>query len=184
MIIGLTGSIAAGKDTAIEYLVNQKKFKVCTISDAVKRETMKIGFEIKRENLQNVGNSGREKYGAGYWAKKILEEVEIEEDIIINGLRHPGEIAEIKKFPNSYILAVDAPEKLRYERMLKRSKLGDPKNYEDFKKVDERDLNEGKELGFRVAECIELADFKIINDETLLKFYSKLNEVYSKIKNS
>ncbi|MCX5704308.1 MAG: hypothetical protein NT066_07480, partial [Candidatus Omnitrophica bacterium] len=67
MIIGLTGRMCSGKGVIKDYL-EKKGFRYTTFSDVVRAEAVKRGIEIKRKNLQDLGNDLRQKEGAGIWA--------------------------------------------------------------------------------------------------------------------
>ena len=187
MIIGLTGTIASGKGTFSKYL-QQKGFKYITISDLVREEARRQNLEIQREVLQNIGNLMRKKHGNNYWAKKAKEKININENFIIDGIRNLGEVEELKKLPNSIIVGIDAPEDLRLKRMEKRNKSieegrkdSDPKNLLEIKKLELRDRGfKEPEHGQQVLKCLELADYKIINDSSLEEFYRKIDEILKK----
>ena len=181
MLIGLTGRIYAGKGTIVKYFLDEG-FKHVTISDIVKKYVKKESLEINRENLQNIGNKLREEEGPGIWAKKAIEEIDLSENYLLDGIRHPGEIEELKKIKNSYLIALDAPQNIRYQRMLEMKRGIDSENWKDFVKTDERDYDEGTLLGFQVKICMRLADFMISNDSSLEDFHKKINEIYSQIK--
>lgn len=189
MIIGLTGTLGSGKGTFAKYL-EQNGFKYITISDIVREEARKKDLAIKREVLQNLGNLMREKYGNGYWAKKAIEKIDIKENWLIDGVRNVGEIEEIKKLPNNIIIGIDAPEDIRLMRVEKRNKFEeegrqpseDPKDKKSLKKAELRDRGfHEPEHGQQVLKCIDLADFKIINDSSLEEFYKKIDEILKKI---
>jgi hypothetical protein len=66
---------------------------------------------------------------------------------------------------------------------LKRGKPSDPKNWEDFLKVDNRDFSDpDNPLGQQVGKCIEIADFKIINDANLNKSKKEIELIWEKVK--
>ena len=189
MILGLTGTMGSGKGTFSKYL-KQKGFNYISISDQVRKEAEKKGFEIKREALQNIGNLMRKKYGNSYWAKLALRKINENQNWIIDGIRNTGEIKKIKKFPNSFIIAIDSIESIRLRRIEKRNKLteegrknSDLKNKDGLKKAELRDRGfKEPSYGQQVIKCIKMADYKITNNSSLQDFYSKIDEVLRKIK--
>jgi dephospho-CoA kinase len=181
LIIGLTGRIASGKGVIADFL-KEKGLNYTTVSSVVRKEAFELGLEITRTNLQNLGNSRREEFGAGYWMKKIIETISPNENYVIDGIRNPGEIDELKKLASDnrkfYLIAIDSPFQERFRRMLNRAKLSDPKNLEEFIKIDERDFVESNPLGQQVGKCMKQADYLINNSNSLEEFRKNIEEVY------
>ena len=90
MIIGLTGRIAAGKETLTDFL-RKKGFIYLETSKMLAEELEKRGLEINRWNMQNLGDELREKYGSGALMKMLLEKTEPNKNYIFDSLRNPGE---------------------------------------------------------------------------------------------
>ena len=97
MIIGLTGRIASGKGEIAEFL-KEKGFEYYTISQAVREEASKIKIPITRESLQDVGDLIRKYEGTSGWIKRIIQKINLSKNQIIDGIRNPGEIEELKKY--------------------------------------------------------------------------------------
>ena len=183
MIIGLTGRIAAGKETLTDFL-RKKGFIYLETSKMLTEELGRRGLEINRWNMQNLGDELRENYGPGALMKMLLEKTEPEKNYIFDSLRNPGEAEFLRKNVKDFILiAVDAPQKIRFERILKRNKPSDPKTWKEFLKIDNRDFfDETNPMGQQVGKCMELADFKIVNDADLKKSKKEIKEAWEKIK--
>ena len=183
MIIGLTGRIASGKGEVAEFL-KEKGFDYYTISQKVRELAGKINLPIKRESLQDFANLIRKYEGAGAWVRRIIVEnvSDIEKrNYVIDGIRNPGEIEELKKTGNFILISIDAPFEIRYERVLKRNKDSDPKERGEFIKIDTRDFGEADQDGQQVGKCMAMADFHLMNDSTLEEFHGKIEDVYRKI---
>jgi dephospho-CoA kinase len=100
----------------------------------------------------------------------------------IDGIRNPYEIRYLQENTQFYLVAVDAPAEVRFERMRERRRSGDPENLEEFVRVDARDRGAGEaEKGQQVGACISAADFSIWNDGALTELRSKVAAVLSKI---
>ena len=84
-----------------------------------------------------VANDLRKKLGNGALARLALENAK-ESKIIIDGIRNPAEVDELKK-SNAIIIAVDAPLQTRFSRLISRNRSSDPKNWQDFIEMDRRD---------------------------------------------
>jgi dephospho-CoA kinase len=180
MIIGLTGRIASGKGVIKDFL-HEKGFCYFTISDVVREEAARRGIPIERSFLQELGNEVRKKEGAGSWMKRLIKKFQPGFDYIIDGIRNPGEIDELRNIPGFYLIAVDAPLEIRFKRLLARAKPSDPKTWEGFLEIDNRDFGEQDPLGQQVGKCMETADFKLINDSDMEEFHKKIQEIYNKI---
>lgn len=183
MIIGITGRIAAGKETLTEFL-RKKEFIYLETFKVLAEELEKRGLEITRWNMQDLGDEIRVKYGVGGVMEMLLKKTEPGKNYIFDSLRNPGEAEFLKKNVKDFILiAVDAPQKIRFERILKRGKPSDPKIWEEFLKIDNRDFfDETNPMGQQVGKCMEIADFKINNDADLKKSMKEIEEVWEKIK--
>ena len=184
MIIGITGRMCSGKGVVKDYFSN-KGFRYTTFSDVVRAEAIKRGIELKREYLQDLGNELREQEGGEVWAKKIIQKMENGKNYVVDGIRNPGEIDELKKAQNIgkfFLISVDASRERRFDLMVKRAKESDPKNWEDFVRLDNRDFGIGEpDWGQQSQRCMEMADFKIENNGDVEEFMKRINQVYEKI---
>ena len=173
MIIGLTGRIAAGKGVVANYLKG-KGFNYLSLSQAVRDEATKRGIEHTRKNLQDLGNELRIKQGNSVWAQKIIKLI-VDGHHVIDGIRNHKEILELKKLKDFILVSVDAPQEIRFKRVILRGKISDPKIWEDFLILDKRDFGEENDSGQQVSKCMELADIKIINNYQNIK--AKIKEI-------
>jgi len=184
MIIGLTGTMACGKDVIADIL-KKKGFISLTLSDEVKEEAKTRGVEIIRENLQNIGNEMRKESGNGILAQRALRKVtDPQKNYVINGIRNTAEVAELKNWPSFYLIAVDAPQQMRFQRMIQRNHASDPKNFYDFMRLDAIDqgLNQD-ENGQQVKACIQLAEYHIFNEFSAERLTDKVTFMIQQIMN-
>jgi dephospho-CoA kinase len=184
MIIGLTGTMASGKD-AVADILKKRGYVYLSLSDEVREEAKNRNIEVTRENLQALGNEMRKNEGPGILAQRVLMKItDPQKNYIINGIRNPAEVAELKNWPSFYLIAVDAPQQLRFQRMMTRNRPSDPKVFYMFMKADNKDQGIGEEeSGQQVAACIKLADVSIFNDFSLERLIDKVNFMIQQIQN-
>jgi len=182
MLIGLTGRIGAGKETLTEFLRN-KEFIYLETSKLLKDMLQEKNLEITRTNMQNLGDELRKKHGAGALMKMLLEKIDINKNCIIDSLRNEGEVKFLKKNVKDFILiSVDAPQKIRFERVVSRNKASDPKIWEEFLITDNRDfLDKNNPLGQQVGKCMEMADYLIVNDNDLESSMKEIEKIWEEI---
>ena len=180
MLIGLVGTLGSGKGIVRE-LLEERGFNGKIFSDVLKEELIKRGIEVNRENLQDMGNEIRNNEGTNTLAKRLIASLDLTKDCFVDGARNPGEIEELKV--NGFvILSIDAPREIRFKRMLERGAKRDPKTWDEFLKIEKRDLGEEDKAGQQVSKCMEMADFKLINDLDIKDLNNKITEFLKKIK--
>lgn len=173
-IIGLTGTLGAGKGTVANY-IQEKGYTYTSCSDYLRKELRKLGIEENVDNLKALGDSLREKYGPGHIAEELLKT--ITGPTIVDSLRHPGEILALKNNSKSFILiAVDAPIEVRYERVKARKRAGDMVSFDVFVR-QEKDQMEGKGGQIQLVECFKLADYQLVNDQDVPYLYHKVDQI-------
>ncbi len=182
MIIGLTGSLAAGKGVVSDFLKKQG-FAYLSLSDELREYLKENKIELTRENLQNEGNKLRQEKGAGVLAEMVKEKIINQQyrKAIVDGIRNPAEVEILKKMKNFFLVAVDAPKESRFKRMQERNRESDPITWEYFLKVDKRDQGEENPLGQQVRKCMNKADFMLINDGSFEEVEIKVRELYNKL---
>lgn len=182
MIIGMTGSVSAGKETLVGFL-RKKCFEYFITSDLLKEELEKRGVGITRKSMQDLGDELREKHGAEVLMKMLLEKININENSILDSMRNPKEVEFLRNNLDNFILiAVDAPREIRFKRLLSRGKFSDPKNWEDFLKMDARDRSDpDNPLGQQVGKCIAMADHVLINEGTIEEMEKKVGDLCRKL---
>jgi dephospho-CoA kinase len=182
-VIGITGTIGSGKEVVKEIL--SKNFNCYSVSLS---SVIQSQFKDKsdRRTLQDMGNELRKKYGNFILAKLATDYMQKDKEmIIVDGIRNVGEIDYLKrKFGKKFILvAVDAPREIRWERIKARAREGDPKTWEEFLELDERDQGSGEPLyGQQVKKCMELADIVFINDGSVQQLNEKINSFIISLK--
>lgn len=182
MIIGLTGTLSSGKGIVAEFL-KKKGFVYLSLSDELREIAKEKKIELTRENLQNLGNQLREEQGTGILAELVREKIKNQEytKAIVDAIRNPAEIIELRKIKDFFLISVDAPFKIRFNRIVERNRESDPKTWDDFLKVDARDQREENEKGQQVRKCMEQAEFTIINDKELKDLEDTIRILFQKI---
>lgn len=186
IIIGVVGQIAGGKGILVKYLTEKLGFVSFSLSSIVHDELKKKGAkEFTRKTLQDMGDELRKKEGDDVLAKRTIEQLNQlnrSSKIIIEGIRNPGEIEFLKKNTNFILIGVKAKRELRFKRLLSRGKLWDPKNWNDFVRVDRRDLGVGqKKSGQQVGKCLAYCDYVMTNNKDIRDFQEKIEELIKKI---
>ena len=184
-VVGLTGTMGSGKNSVKQIIMQRFSCYHVTLSDVIRGEIEKKRGQLDRTKLQDMGNEMRQKYGNHILAMVAIEYLPRDKDmIIVDGIRNPGEVEYLKKkFGNDFFMvAVDAPKEVRFERLKGRNDPKDPQTIEDFKKADARDQGKGEPpYGQHVGACVKMADFTITNAGTLKQLEKDVAEVVGKI---
>jgi len=184
MIIGVCGSIAAGKETLTSFF-REKGFVYFETSAILKEMLAERGLEITRGNMQNLGDELRKKDGPGALMKIMLDRAkkDLNKNYMFDSLRNDGEATFLKQNCNDFVLiGVDASKELRFNRIISRGKPHDPKTWDEFLKVDNRDLNDkDNSQGQQTQKLLDIADFKIINDSSLQSAMKQVEEIFNKL---
>ena len=185
-VIGITGTLCSGKGVVKDLLSRKLNCYTVSLSSIIRAELERKQKDFNRKILQDQGNELRRKYGADILARLAIDYMQRDKEaIIIDGIRNPAEVKYLRKeFGKNFVLiAVDAPKKIRFERMVRRARRDDPKTWEEFLELDERDQGKGEpEYGQQVRKCIEQADFLIMNDGSFEDLEKKVNEIILKIR--
>jgi dephospho-CoA kinase len=180
MIIGITGWFAAGKDTVCDYL-EKKGFEKISLSDIIREHCTEEGIEHSRDNLRNMGNSLREKYGPDYLAKEALKRMQAnckKKNFVIPSVRQPAEVEILRKDPNFHLWEIYAPQKIRYERLIKRARGEDEVSitFKEFVKKEEAEMGDGPNCQ-QVDKVIEECDFQIDNSDDFADLFKRIDKV-------
>ena len=176
IIFGFVGLPCAGKGTVIDYLVKKHGFFYSSTSDEIREEIRRHGQEITRDNLQKTAGEMRQKYGPDIWARRAWEKVlnSGQNKAVVDAIRAVEEVEFLKKQPGFRLVAVLASPKIRFQRMTKRDREGDPKTWEEFLKMEERDKNaEGR----NIDDCLAMADFELENNGTIEELEKQIESV-------
>ncbi|MCX6778311.1 MAG: dephospho-CoA kinase [Candidatus Micrarchaeota archaeon] len=142
MIIGLTGTFGAGKGEVAKYLKG-KGFAYHSCSDVLREELKRRGVEENVDNLAELGNRIRMTHGDGELARRLLKTIRErgEKNSVVDSLRTPGEIEELRKAGDFHLIALDALPEIRYARIKLRNRPGDNVSYEKFLEQERSQLS-------------------------------------------
>jgi len=168
LVIGLTGSFGSGC-TTLAKILSKHSFDYISLTSILNKVALSRGKDPsvlpkkdRRKLLQDIGNELRLK-DQGFLIKEALKLVKDDgKDIVISCIKNPGEIKELKKIPNAYIIALDTSFEERQKRILIPEYEGD---LNQFIKDNDREGDERIKHGQRLQECVDLADVLINNEE-------------------
>ena len=185
MIIGLTGKNAAGKGELAKH-IHSKGFVYLSLSDALREEATERGLSHSRDTLISLGNELRKKFGNGILAERINEKIKKEKDegkndFVIDSIRNPGEIEELRKNEGFLLVGVVTDQKVRFQRLLKRGRIGDAATFEAFQEQESRE-NNNEASGQQLDKCLELADRRISSNGTIEEANREFDEWVASLK--
>lgn len=176
MIIGLTGKNAAGKGEVAKVL-KEGGFEYYSLSDVLREELEARKQAPTRENLIQVGNELRQKYGPSVLASRILAKLEVDKNYVIDSFRNPREVEAFRSKDNFHFLHVTALPEIRFERIKSRKREGDPQNLAEFKKLEEREANSPDPYAQQLDSTAQMADVEVENNAGLEEMREKMKEL-------
>lgn len=182
LIIGITGTLGAGKGTIVEYIVKNKGFKHYSVSDFLTNELKKQKRTVNRDNMREIANEIRTKFGPSYIIRKLFDKAKKQKSgVIIESIRNPKE-AEFIKASGGYLFAVDASIKTRYLRISSRGSSKDSITFDEFKTQEEKEKNSTDPNAQNLSKCMEMADYTFKNNSTIKNLNKKVEGVIRKLK--
>ena len=182
IIIGITGTLGAGKGTLVDYLIKNKGFAHFSVRDFLVEELKKRGMEINRDTMTSLANELRANHSPSYIIDQLYEQAKAGgKNSIIESIRTPGEIASLRAKGNFYLFAVDADPKIRYERISLRKSATDNIDFETFLANEKREMTATDPNKQNLSECIKQADFVFDNNGDLEKLYEQLVSVLDRL---
>lgn len=180
--IGITGTLGAGKGTIVDYLVKEKGFVHFSVRDFITQEIERRGMPVNRDSMTIVGNDLRKQHSPSYITDELYKQAqETGKNCIIESVRTPLEVSELRKNSNFYLFAIDADAKVRYERIVVRGSSTDNVSFETFIANEQREMTSDDPNKQNLKACIEQADYLFSNDGDFEDLHQKIEEVLDKI---
>ncbi|MFV1950849.1 MAG: deaminase [Nitrospinota bacterium] len=180
MIIGLTGENCSGKGTVAGYL-KKKGFYCYSLSDVIREELEEEGNEVTREALIKKGNELRQRYGPSILAKRILSKIESDKNYIIDSIRNPAEVEELRSREDFILIHIYSSKEKRFERMRLRNREGDPKTFDAFMKIEEAEARNADKTKQQLVECMKIADKRVVNDLDFNHLYKEIDNLLEEL---
>lgn len=181
MIIGITGTIGAGKGTIVDYLIENFAFHHYSVRQFLIEEAERRGLPLNRDVYVAIANELREKNSPSYITDQ-LHQIAIEKggNAVIESIRTPGEIESLRKKGDFFLLAVDAEPHLRYERIIVRNSETDQISFDTFVANEKREMTSTDPNKQNLSECIKQADFVIRNDYDIPTLHAQIDQIVTK----
>jgi dephospho-CoA kinase len=183
IVIGITGTIGAGKGTIVDYLQNKEGFKHFSVRDFIAREIQKRGLELNRDTLTATANDLRANNSPSYITDQLFAEARKSgKNSVIESIRTPGEILSLREKGRFFLFAVDADEKIRYSRIQKRGSATDHIDFDTFLANEQREMHTDDPNKQNLRKCIEMANYRFTNNGTIEELESQVAKTIAKIK--
>lgn len=180
MILGITGTIGAGKGTVVDYLVKEKGFTHYSVREEITQEILRRGLPVNRTNMNEVATDLRRTNAPDYYPTLFMTRAEKDgiTDYVMESIRNVQEAKTIQQH-GGFVLVVDADEQKRYARIKGRGSHTDDVSFAEFQKQEAREMtseNPNDPSYMNIRGVMDIADATLLNDGTLKELHAKIDE--------
>jgi dephospho-CoA kinase len=183
LIVAATATHGAGKGTLGMYLA-RREFKHFSCRKFLYEEIDKRGLSRDRDSLNAVSNDLREKHGAEYVAFSVYERArQWKGHALIESIYTPAEIecmrkASLEAGERFSLVAIDADQRIRYDRAYRRGSETDSVTFEQFASKERREMGSVDPHKHNLIACREMADIVFDNSTTIEHFFRQLDDYF------
>ncbi len=181
MIIGITGTLGAGKGTVVEYL-KSKGFGHYSSSGILKEILAERGLPATRFNMSSLADELMKTHEGGilHFSHERAQQEGIK-DYVLEAIHRESEALYIKSI-GGVVVGVDADVEKRYERIAKRKEgEKDDVTYEQFLADVKREDEGGGGTGSNIRAALKTADAVVMNNGSQEELFAQVEEVLKKI---
>lgn len=179
IILTFAGPPASGKGTCCEYFVKKYNAVHLRFSQPTRDILDIIHLPRTRDNMQKLSLVLRRNFGADIFSKILAAQAQeaASKLVVIDGARRLADVDHLKAISGFHLVAVDAPAKLRYERLIARRENPDDamKTWDEFLKQEQADAE------VLIPEIMAQAESRIINGGSMRELQRKLDEIYRNV---
>ena len=180
MILGVSGLNGAGKGEVVDVLASLG-FRAFSLSDVIRDELRAQRLEPTRERMIETGNALRAAEGPAGLATRLAAKLERGQDYVVDSIRHPAEAETLRAFAADFrLIWVAAAEHVRFDRMRRRGRVGDPTTLEDLREVEGRELANENPSAQQLLAVRDLADVTVANEGSLEQLGTAVREALRK----
>jgi dephospho-CoA kinase len=163
-VVVLAGMPGSGKEEFV-LVARALGYDVVHMGDVVRAEATKQNVKNTDKGVGGFANAERQSHGYDIWAKRCVPYVH-KPRTIIDGSRGLDELEVFRKAFGDEVelVAIYAPQKQRYRRLIERGREDAPRSWEEFSERDRRELSWG------LGSLIAMADVMLVNEGTLEDF--------------
>lgn len=177
MIVGITGTLGAGKGTVASYLVEQKGFAHYSVRAFLTEEIQKRELPLTRDSMVLVANELRAAHTPSYILEELLRRAQAQGgDAVIESIRAIGEAQTLKE-AGAKLLSVDAEQGIRYKRIVSRKSETDDISFEKFLADEKREMDSSDPTKQNISAVMGMADIKIENSSTIEALHQEIESV-------
>ena len=182
VILGFVGPLASGKGTAAQYLKDKYQAPIFRFSTILRDVLDRLCLEQSRPKMQQLSLILRENFGQDLLASAIAQDVghNPAEIIAVDGVRRKPDIKYLKELSGFNLVAINADQKIRYQRLTTRGENTDDqeKTFAQFQH-DER-----QEAELQIQQVAAEAKFTIDNNGTKEELDRQIESILEKINGS
>lgn len=178
MILGITGTNGSGKGTVVEYLLS-KGFTHYSARAFIAEEIERRGLPLERPSFKKTADSLRKAHGPSYIIEQLFAQAQARGgDAVVESIQELAG-AHFLHEQGAKLLAVNADQKLRYERTVLRGSHTDHVDFATWVQQEEAEWHNEAAHEMDVPGVMALADAIVMNNGTLEDLHAQVEAALS-----